>query len=74
MSGFDKSQPGAGWSTSVFQLAKGKTLAVPMNVHEASRKKLVQLLHGKGVTNGIVLIKGGEDQCQYDSDTEIIFR
>lgn len=72
MSGF--AVPGQGWaSNSYFQLAKGKTLAIPMSLHEATRAKLVGLMK-KSVPNGIILIKGGEDSCQYDSDTEILFR
>ena len=72
MSKFDMSKPGAGWG--MFQLAKGKTLPVPMSVHEASRKKLVSFFHDQGIAEGIALFQGGEDQCQYDSDTEILFR
>ena len=72
MSKFDLSKPGAGWG--VFQLAKGKTLPVPMSVHEASRKKLVQFFNNNGINSGIALFQGGDEQCQYDSDTEILFR
>lgn len=68
------SQPGAGWAQPVFQLAKGKTLPIPMTVHEASRKKLIQLFHQKGISNGVVLLEGGAEQYQYDTDTELLFR
>jgi hypothetical protein len=73
MSQFAK--PGAGWATNaVFQLGKGKTLAIPMSVHEAARKKLVAAFSAKGVSSGIVLLQGGEDQNVYDTDTEVLFR
>jgi hypothetical protein len=73
MSQFAK--PGAGWAmNAVFQLGKGKTLAIPMSVHESARKKLVQAFAAKGVSNGIVLLQGGEDQNVYDTDTEVLFR
>lgn len=68
-------KPGAGWaSPAVFQLGRGKTLAIPMSVHESARKKLVQNLHEKGIKNGIVLLQGGEDQNVYDTDTEVLFK
>jgi hypothetical protein len=72
MSQFAK--PGAGWGTPVFQFGRGKTLAVPMSVHEAARKKLVEGFVANGVTSGIVLLQGGEDQNVYDTDTEVLFR
>jgi hypothetical protein len=69
------SKPGAGWaSPAVFQLGKGKTLAVPMEVHEIARKKVVKAFSEKGITSGVVLLKGGEDQNVYDTDTEVLFR
>lgn len=68
-------KPGAGWTTpAVFQLGRGKTLAIPMTVHESARKKLVQAFHDKGVTSGIVLLQGGEDQNVYDTDIEVLFK
>lgn len=45
-----------------------------MSVHEAARKKLVGLMNGKGFSGGIVLLQGGSDQNQYDTDTELLFR
>lgn len=68
------SNPGNGWSKSVFQLGKGRTLAIPLEIHQAARKKLVELFHKNGVTTGVILFQGGEDQCAYDTDTEILFR
>jgi Xaa-Pro dipeptidase len=71
--------PGLGWATtiskskSVFQLSP-KTLAIPMNLHESARKKVVSILNSRGVLGGIALFKGGEPQLQYDSDTEVPFR
>lgn len=68
-------KPGAGWaSPAVFQLGRGKTLAIPMSVHESARRKLVENLQGKGIKNGIVLLQGGEDQNVYDTDTEVLFK
>jgi hypothetical protein len=66
--------PGFGWVKPVFQLGRGKTLAVPMETHALTRKKLVSLFAEKGIQNGILLFKGGEQENQYDSDTEILFR
>lgn len=70
--------PGAGWATpslSVFQLGKGKTLAIPMSTHHASRQKLANLLQvHHGINEGVVLLKGGEEGTQYDSDTDLLFR
>mmetsp|Transcript_4138 Transcript_4138/g.6774 ORF Transcript_4138/g.6774 Transcript_4138/m.6774 type:complete len:572 (+) Transcript_4138:56-1771(+) len=79
MSQFTSPVPGAWWAkggsaTAVFQLGRGKTLAIPMSVHESARKKLVQALTTKGVSSGIVLLQGGDDQNQYDTDTELVFR
>jgi Xaa-Pro dipeptidase len=69
------STPGYGWAKQgVFQLGKGKTLAIPMEVHASSRAKLVELLKSKGQSKGLVLLQGGDEQCQYDSDTELVFR
>ena len=72
------SVPGAGWATpslSVFQLGKGKTLAIPMTTHASSRQKLVSLLQlHHDVYDGVILLKGGTDGTQYDSDTDLLFR
>ena len=72
------SVPGAGWATpslSVFQLGKGKTLAIPMTTHASSRQKLVSLLQlHHDVYDGVILLKGGADGTQYDSDTDLLFR
>lgn len=68
-------KPGVGWADSaVFQVGRGKTLAVPMTLHNAARKKLVDNLRANQLSAGIVLLQGGEDQNQYDTDTEITFR
>jgi len=68
------STPGSGWAKSVFQVGRGRTLAIPLEIHQAARKKLVELFRKKGITNGVILLQGGEEQCQYDSDTEVLFR
>lgn len=74
MSTFGSKLPGVGWAKPVFQLGKGKTLAVPMELHAIARKKLVKLFAEKEIHHGIVLLKGGKQEEQYDSDTELIFR
>ncbi|KAJ1388680.1 aminopeptidase P, N-terminal domain-containing protein, partial [Ochromonadaceae sp. CCMP2298] len=66
--------PGAGWASSaIFQLGKGRTLAVPMSVHQAARQKLVNAMNKKGAV-GVVLLAGGLQQNQYDTDIELVFR
>ena len=54
--------PGLGWTESIFgkkksmfQLAKGKTLAIPMDMHKANRNKVCDLMKSKG-KNGIILM------------------
>ena len=43
--------------------------------HELNRKKLVNVLHAeRGLTHGIVLLKGGKEISVYDSDTTYLFR
>jgi hypothetical protein len=74
MSSFGSKLPGVGWAKPYFQLGKGKTLAVPMKTHVTARKKLIALFAEKGISHGIVLLKGGDQQEQYDSDTEVLFR
>jgi len=67
--------PGFGWAgAGVFQKGKGKTLAVPMEVHASSCAKLCGILRDRGITQGVVLLQGGDDQTQYDSDTDLVFR
>lgn len=67
--------PGYGWAKQgVFQIGKGKTLAIPMEIHASSRAKLANLMKARGCADGLVLLQGGDEQCQYDSDTEPVFR
>ncbi len=67
--------PGTGWaSPAIFQLGKGKTLAIPMEVHAIARKKVVDSFHSKHINTGVLLMKGGEEQTAYDTDTELLFR
>jgi hypothetical protein len=67
--------PGEGWTKpAIFQLAKNKTLAISMEVHVAAREKLIALFASKGIYSGLVIIKGGEEQNLYDSDTNLLFR
>ena len=68
--------PGLGWANvkkPVFQIGP-KTLAVPMELHLSARKKVAGILNGRGISSGIALFKGGEQETQYDSDTELVFR
>ena len=67
--------PGYGWAKQgVFQVGKGKTLAIPMEIHASSRAKLAGLMKSRDCPDGFVLLQGGDEQCQYDSDTEPVFR
>lgn len=45
-----------------------------MEVHAMARQKLVQQMRGKGVDAGLILLQGGDDMNQYDTDTEFVFR
>ena len=65
--------PGVGWASS-FQLGKGKTLRIPNSVHANSRQKVMAGMAKIGISSGICLIQGGEDQNQYDTDMELLFR
>jgi len=70
-----QSTPGFGWaSPGIFQVGRGKTLAIPMSLHEVSREKVVQIMRSRGHVGGIMLLRGGEEQNQYDTDTELLFR
>jgi Xaa-Pro dipeptidase len=70
----EKQIPGLGWAKKpVFQVGKGKTLAIPMELHASSRAKLVGLMTERGA-NGVALFQGGDDINQYDTDTELVFR
>lgn len=66
--------PGLGWSTPVFQLGKGKTLAIPMTLHAAARIKVRSGFDQKGIKKGIVLLQGGGEMNQYETDCEMLFR
>lgn len=71
----NKSIPGLGWATPKAKFQHGpKTLAIPMSLHRAARKKVAALLESRGVTNGIALIQGGSQELQYDTDIELVFR
>jgi len=41
------STPGSGWAKSVFQVGRGRTLTIPLEIHQAARKKLVELFRKK---------------------------
>lgn len=69
--------PGLGWANlnkkkNYFQ--KGpNTLAIPMTVHRSARKKTIDMMKAKGAS-GIILLKGGVQLNQYDTDIEPVFR
>lgn len=67
--------PGLGWSRlpATFQLGC-ETLKVPMAMHKTARLKLVEEMKSRGVTCGVVLLEGGEQQNVYDTDCEIVFK
>mgnify|MGYP001946365566 CR=1 FL=1 len=56
-----------------FQLGV-KTLQIPMSLHRASREKLCAEMKKAGVEDGVVLLEGGKQLNQYDTDTEPVFR
>lgn len=66
--------PGLGWSTPVFQLGRGKTLSIPMTLHAAARVKVRGGFDTKGIKKGVLLLKGGGEMHQYDTDCETLFR
>jgi hypothetical protein len=45
-----------------------------MALHRASRAKVVDYFRAKGIENGVILIKGGEETNQYETDIEHVFR
>ena len=45
-----------------------------MTLHRASRAKVLAYFKTRGIENGVILIKGGEEQNQYDTDIELVFR
>ena len=45
-----------------------------MEIHGHSRVKICTHMKSAGVDGGVVLLMGGVDACQYDSDTELLFR
>ena len=72
-----KNTVGFGWvKPGVFQVGRGKTLQIPMEVHASSRAKLVDLLRQAPykIATGVLLLKGGEEQSVYDTDGEPLFR
>jgi Xaa-Pro dipeptidase len=70
--------PGLGWvskfSKPVFQQSP-KTLAIPMDLHQSARQKVLFLLRSNvNISSGLALFQGGSQETQYDSDTEFPFR
>jgi len=67
--------PGLGWAPlkGSFQNGANK-LAIPMNIHQSARTKLISEMRKIGITSGVVILEGGKQMNQYDSDTEIVFR
>ncbi len=50
------------------------TLRVPMSLHADNRARLVQRLRARGVSEGaVVLLQGGAQQNEYDTDRELLF-
>ena len=68
--------PGNGWANRiVFQMSSKSTFAVPSSLHKVSCKKLCQYFENQlNIRDGLILIQGGEQECLYDSDTEVIFK
>ena len=61
-------------SMSIPYRPKNTTISVPMEVHQVARAKVVDAFSAKGINTGIVLLQGGDDLMQYDSDIELVFR
>src|SRR2546423_6792597 len=56
-----------------FSMGPG-TLAVPMSRHGEARRRLVERLRRHGVpAEAVVLLQGGEQQSEYDTDRELLF-
>ena len=68
---YQKNIPGMGWAKST---VAPNTLNIQFKMHKTSREKLCAQLIAVGITEGIVMIFGGDSQTLYDSDTEITFR
>jgi Xaa-Pro dipeptidase len=61
-------QPG-----SHFSMGPG-TFRVPMSMHAASRRRLVERLRRRGVAErAVVLLQGGVQPSKYDTDRELLF-
>lgn len=46
-----------------------------MNVHKTARHKLIQLFQRNlSITSGVILLEGGKETCQYDTDTDVLFK
>lgn len=69
-------KPGVGWSSpAIFQLGKeGDTLAIPMEIHAVAREKVVEQFHLKSINEGVLLLKGGQDKPEYDTDMDVLFQ
>ena len=75
MESLNNQVPGNGWSKrGYFQMSKKNTLIVPMELHSHNRAKLCARLQAVGQGTGVVLLTGGSEISQYDSDTELLFR
>lgn len=51
-----------------------ETLKVPMTMHAGNRSRVVDRMRAAGHSSGVVLMQGGDEKCQYDTDREMIFR
>jgi Xaa-Pro dipeptidase len=49
------------------------TYRVPMPMHADSRKRLIERLQKRGVSDAIVLLQGGSTHMKYDTDREWLF-
>ena len=58
---------------ATFNMGPG-TFVVPMRMHAESRARLVASMREAGFVTGLVLLSGGEQQTQYDTDTDVVFR
>ena len=75
MSSFANQPPGLGWTRMKGHYQLGhSTLNIPLSIHQNARKKLVNMMNNAGYSTGIVILEGGKQLNQYDTDTEPVFR
>lgn len=49
-------------------------MEINMKMHAASRQNLVEILASRGITQGVLLFRGGVELLKHETDTELPFR